>query len=98
MSFSPSGQLLATGGKDGTVRLWDLSGRQLAAFNGAPQAVISISFSSDERYMTIRGKSGKDLISRIKSLDELLREGCDRLKDYFVTHPQALAKLKVCQK
>jgi WD40 repeat protein len=98
ISFNPNGQLLATGGSDGFAKLWDLSGRKIAQWKGDSRykSVYTLSFSPDGRYLATAGTGGLQ-IWRIGGLDELLARGCDWLKDYFVTHPEALEKLEVCQ-
>ncbi len=63
--FSPDGQHLATGEGDGTVRIWDLSGKQWTVLKGHQDRVISISFSPDgQRIATV----GKDQTARIWDL------------------------------
>ena len=48
MAFSPDGRLLATGGVDKLVRLWDVaSGRETRRFEGHTQKVNAVAFSPD---------------------------------------------------
>ncbi len=99
INFSPNGKLLATGGDYGTVRLWNFSGQQLAEFKGHQKGIIrSLYFSPDGKLLATASEDGTAIVWRIRGLDELLTEGCDWLHDYFVTHPEALKKLEVCQK
>jgi len=46
-SFSPDGQRIVTASEDKTARVWDLSGKQLAALTGHQDRVINASFSPD---------------------------------------------------
>ena len=51
ISFDTSGRTLATGGHDGTVRLWDLKdGRELRRFQ-LRGYVLGAMFTPDERYL-----------------------------------------------
>lgn len=48
MSFSPDGQLLATGAADNTVKLWRvIDGQLLHTFTGQKDYVSSVAFSPD---------------------------------------------------
>lgn len=48
VAFSPDTQLLASGGADGSIKLWDLkSGATLRTLLGYADAVYSVAFSPD---------------------------------------------------
>jgi WD40 repeat protein len=50
VAFSPDGRHLASGSKDGTVRVWDVAtGRAVAALRGHDGAVWQVAFSPDGR-------------------------------------------------
>ena len=51
VSFSPNAQYLATGSGDGTARLWDRKGNQVAEFSGHQDWVTSVSFSPNGEYL-----------------------------------------------
>ncbi|NEQ53491.1 MAG: hypothetical protein F6K11_25705, partial [Leptolyngbya sp. SIO3F4] len=47
VSFSPDGQTIASASWDNSVKLWDLSGRELQTFEGHSGRVSGVSFSPD---------------------------------------------------
>jgi RNA polymerase sigma factor (sigma-70 family) len=60
-AFSPDGKLLATGGWDHMVRLWDAAtGKPVAALRGHTQSITAVAFSPDGKTLL---SSGGDFIS-----------------------------------
>ena len=54
LAFNPAGDLLATGGQDGIVRLWDIStGQSLAMLGGHLDAITNLTFSNDGSRLVI---------------------------------------------
>jgi WD40 repeat protein len=57
-SFNHDGQQVATGGVDGTVQLWNLSGKSLAKWETHQSAVNYLGFSPDGKQMVTAGVDG----------------------------------------
>ena len=56
VSFSPDGQVLASGGLDKTIKLWDVgSRREIATLKGHSDVVYSVSFSPDGQVLASGG-------------------------------------------
>ncbi|MBD2458719.1 AAA-like domain-containing protein [Nostoc sp. FACHB-87] len=49
--FSPDGKILVTVGKDGLIRVWNLSGKLLAQWQGHEGRISWVSFSPDGKYI-----------------------------------------------
>jgi WD40 repeat protein len=58
VAFSPDGAMIATGCFDGSVKLWDPSGREIAVLPGATGVVESLAFSPDGRLLAIADRKG----------------------------------------
>ena len=61
-AFSTNGKILATGGFDQTVKIWDVTARQLVtSFSAATGAVWSVAFTPDEKFLVTGGRGGTRL-------------------------------------
>jgi WD40 repeat protein len=81
-------EVLATAGSGGTVHLWNFRGQQIADFKGHRGTVRSLGLSQDGKRLVSAGDDGVPRVWEIRSLDELLKQGCDRLEEYLKNHPQ----------
>lgn len=71
VTYSPDGQNILSGSEDGTLRLWDLEGKELTVFRGHTGAVNKAVFSldgekilsgGDDRMAILWDKKGKELL------------------------------------
>lgn len=84
VSFSPNGQFLATSNSN-TVRIWTLSGIQIAEFKGNSSTDGKVTFSPDGKQIGLIGSTVQ--IWRVEGLDELLVRGCHWVQDYLKYNP-----------
>ncbi|MFP4120932.1 MAG: eIF2A-related protein [Coleofasciculus sp.] len=88
VSFSPDGQTIASASGDGTVKFWRIDGTELQTFQGHGNWVYSVSFSPDGQTIASASRDGTVKVMTWKlALDDLLRQGCNWLRDYLKTNP-----------
>ena len=90
--FSPDGTYITTASSDNTARLWDLTGKLIQEFKGHQGGVNSVSFSPDGKYIATASSDKTARLWRIKSLDEMLVQGCDWLRDYLQNNAEESEK------
>src|SRR5438067_9010268 len=56
LAFAPAGHTLASAGKDGTARLWDLAGGSPVTLTGHADEVLSVAFRPDGEQVATGGK------------------------------------------
>ncbi|AFY57241.1 WD40 repeat-containing protein [Rivularia sp. PCC 7116] len=100
IAFSPTNrELIAVAYYDGTVRFWDKdSNFLLQELVGHGDQVHSIAFSPDGKQIVTGSRDGTARLWSVVSLEQLIKDGCIWLQDYFVTNPEELQRLEACHK
>ena len=85
VAFHPSGNMLATGGEDGTIRLWDLYGRPIGQpLTGHRAAVRSLTFSPDGQFIVSGSADRTVRLWRGGEFKDWLGTACNRLSSHPV--------------
>jgi WD40 repeat protein/uncharacterized caspase-like protein len=94
ITFSSDGQVLASGSADNTIKLWNVNdGTAIATLIGHPGKVNSISFSPDNKVLVSASEDIGITVWNL-DLDNLLKQGCDRLHDYLQNNPNVTKEEK----
>nr|WP_254173200.1 hypothetical protein [Planktothrix pseudagardhii]CAD5927597.1 putative WD repeat-containing protein sll0163 [Planktothrix pseudagardhii] len=67
VSFSPDGKLIVTGGYDGRVRLWNLSGKLLHQWQTAKNGIDRITFSREGEMLRLRFSPKGEMLATINN-------------------------------
>ncbi|MEB3314348.1 MAG: WD40 repeat domain-containing protein [Cyanobacteriota bacterium] len=86
--------LLVTLSWNQRVRLWDSQGNPVAEYRGET-GFWDVGFSPEGDLLAV-GSDGKGQWLPVKSLDQLVKQGCDWIADYRQTHPEATQDLQFC--
>lgn len=99
VSFSPDGQTIATASNDRTIKLWKRDGTLITTLKGHSSDVNSVEFSPDGQWLVSTGGDGDGsvLLWNIStlSLQGLIEQGCNQVRDYLKVHPNEFRNL--CQ-
>ena len=100
VAFSHDGQILASSSRDGSVKLWHLDGKLIGTLRGHGNWVHWINFSADDRTLASASYDNTAILwdlTDINNLDVLVGKGCNWVRDYLQTNPNAKGKRNLCQ-
>ena len=89
VDFSPDGQIIATAGRDRSIKLWRRNGTLLKTLFGHNAALWQVSFSPNGKSIISAGEDRSVIIwdlQKINNLD-LLAYGCNWIEDYLAHNP-----------
>ncbi|NEO21990.1 MULTISPECIES: TIR domain-containing protein [unclassified Moorena] len=98
VTFSSDGKTLVSGSADQTIRFWNpKDGTLLKILRGETNRVESVSFSPNGKLM-ISASEEEGLLLWNLDLEDLLKRGCDRIRDYLKTNPNVSeSDRQICQ-
>ncbi|MBW4457979.1 MAG: ribosome assembly protein 4 [Nostoc indistinguendum CM1-VF10] len=95
--YSPDGRTLASGSNDNTIKIWDIiTGKAIKTLTGHTEIVNNVVYNPDGKTLA-SGSDDKTVILWTLDLNKLVKDGCNLLAPYLITHPETLAELKKCQ-
>jgi len=95
VSFSPDGQIIASTGDDETVKLWSLNGSEITTLTGNKGGGYSVRFSPNGKVIATGDYEGTIVLWNL-DLDDLIVRGCNWVRDYLKTNPNAKEDRHLC--
>jgi WD40 repeat protein len=104
-AFSPDSQMIATNGSDtlsqsspSSFQVWDLSGRLVSQFDSnASFSTISPDWKNVASIFKKPGETNQSVrIRKMRTMDELIQSGCNKLKVFLLNKQGTSADRKMC--
>ncbi|CAD5909305.1 nSTAND1 domain-containing NTPase [Planktothrix agardhii] len=100
VAFSPKGRkIIASGSDDKTINLWTLDGTRIVTLKGHQDEVNDVSFSHSGQTLASASSDHTVIlwnVDTVTSLDQLLTQGCNWLKNYLENSNDPNKAQKLC--
>jgi WD40 repeat protein len=85
VALSPDGKTIDSGSSDNTIKLWNEKGKPFKTLEGHVNDVVSVAFSPDGKTLASTGYDKNLVLWNLDdlTLDKLLEDGCQQVKDYL---------------
>ena len=85
INFSPNGQIIVSADSEKNIKIWSMEGKLLKSFADNSLNGSDVRFTSDgQKIITM---SDDQVLIWSLQLDELLKKGCEQVRDYLKTNP-----------
>jgi WD40 repeat protein/serine/threonine protein kinase len=92
VAFSPDGELLASAGGDGTIKVWNSrTGDVVQIFNTHTDSVVSIAFHPDGKYLASAGADRLLKVWDLTTHQEMVIGPCDAIRKFGTAHAVAFS-------
>lgn len=96
LRFSPDGKTLFSASSDRTLKLWDVeTGRLIKTLRGATDAIRSIDVDATGMNLLTASETEGTRIWSL-ALEDLLKDGCDRIRPFLQTHQNIQQSDRFC--
>ena len=98
MTIRPNGKMLAIAGTNGIIELWEIGKNPnlLFTIDQSKYLITHLKFTPDNQFL-ISGDSYGNIRVWSLNLDYLLKQGCQWIRDYWITNDSLQTTLPTCK-